>query len=77
MIFFFFWNQDTPFLTTQLQSKWLANVLSGKVFLPTEGDMMSDIKNYYHHMEETGLPKRFTHYLPPNEVHIYFKFICS
>ncbi|KAL6326098.1 hypothetical protein AAG906_000973 [Vitis piasezkii] len=60
--------QDTPFLTTELQSKWLAHVLSGKVLLPTEEEMMSDVENYYHHMEETGVPKSFTHVLPPNEI---------
>ncbi|KAJ9685458.1 hypothetical protein PVL29_017482 [Vitis rotundifolia] len=60
--------KDTPFMTTELQSKWLVHVLSGKVLLPIEKEMMSNIENYYHHMEETGVPKRFTHALTPNEV---------
>ncbi|KAL6326059.1 hypothetical protein AAG906_000934 [Vitis piasezkii] len=60
--------QGTPFMTAELQSKWLAHVLSGKALLPTKEEMMSDIEKYYHHMEETGVPKRFTHVLPPNEI---------
>ena len=72
-----FYNQDTPFLTTELQSKWLAHVLSGKVLLPTEEEMMSDVENYYHHMEETGVPKSFTHVLPPNEVLHLFSYLSN
>ena len=72
-----FYNQDTPFLTTELQSKWLAHVLSGKVLLPTEEEMMSDVENYYHHMEETGVPKSFTHVLPTNEVLHLFSYLSN
>ena len=62
-------------MTAELQSKWLAHVLSGKALLPTKEEMMSDIEKYYHHMEETGVPKRFTHVLPPSEVLHLFAYL--
>lgn len=35
---------------------------------------MSDIQKHYLHMEETGVPKRFTHVLYPNEVLHLFSY---
>ncbi|XP_027355578.1 flavin-containing monooxygenase FMO GS-OX5-like [Abrus precatorius] len=53
------------FDTLELQAKWIARVLSGKVQLPSEEDMMASVKDYYQLMEENGLPKRYTHSIYP------------
>ncbi|KAJ7982333.1 Flavin-containing monooxygenase [Quillaja saponaria] len=60
--------KDTPIQTIELQSKWVARVLSGEVLLPTEKEMMTYVEQYYQQMEENGLPNYCTHALPPNEV---------
>ncbi|XP_043725021.1 flavin-containing monooxygenase FMO GS-OX5-like [Telopea speciosissima] len=50
-----------PFMTFELQAKWLAQVLSGKVLLPSEQEMMNSVEEHYRHMVETGRPKHYTH----------------
>ncbi|XP_057458536.1 flavin-containing monooxygenase FMO GS-OX5-like isoform X1 [Lotus japonicus] len=60
--------KEAIFHVKELQSKWVARILSGKVLLPTEEEMMEDIRNFYQFMEENGLPKRYTHALRPFQV---------
>ncbi|KAL0923723.1 hypothetical protein M5K25_007792 [Dendrobium thyrsiflorum] len=55
------------FLMIELQSKWVVNVLSGKVKLPSVEDMLSSVKEHYVQMEEMQRPKHHTHYLTPQE----------
>nr|XP_043621947.1 flavin-containing monooxygenase FMO GS-OX5-like isoform X1 [Erigeron canadensis] len=43
------------------QSRWIAKVLSKKVSLPSENEMMSEIEQHYREMEEKGIPERRTH----------------
>ncbi|KAM4081618.1 hypothetical protein ACJW30_11G105800 [Castanea mollissima] len=50
-------------LIIELQSRWVARVLSGKVALPSEEEMASSVEELYQHMEESGWPKRHTHQL--------------
>ncbi|KAH7687718.1 Flavin monooxygenase FMO protein [Dioscorea alata] len=50
-----------PFPLCELQSKWVAGVLSGRVTLPTQIEMMEDIKALHSEMEVNGLPKRYVH----------------
>ncbi|XP_026659694.2 flavin-containing monooxygenase FMO GS-OX-like 3 [Phoenix dactylifera] len=52
-----------PFPTFELQSKWVAGVLSGRIALPTQEEMMEDVKAFYLQMEVDGWPKRYTHNL--------------
>ncbi|XP_039167111.1 flavin-containing monooxygenase FMO GS-OX-like 2 isoform X2 [Eucalyptus grandis] len=57
-----------PFLTfpaplCELQSKWVAKVLSGELVLPSEEDMMSLVQEHYQRIEELGWPKHCTHRL--------------
>lgn len=52
----------------ELQSKWVAQVLSEKITLPPEEDMVASMDAYYLQMEETGKPKHHTHLLHPNQV---------
>lgn len=57
--------KEITFSVIELQAKWIARVLSGKVLLPDEEEMMASIKDFYQSMEENGLSKRQTHSLRP------------
>ncbi|ONK73789.1 uncharacterized protein A4U43_C04F35380 [Asparagus officinalis] len=56
------------FMSIDLQAKWVARVLSGKISLPPEDEMVASMDEYYFQMEEIGKPKRHTHELYPDEV---------
>ncbi|CAM0871210.1 unnamed protein product [Alopecurus aequalis] len=45
----------------QLQSNWVAGVLSGRIELPTQEEMMQDVAAFYLELESHGCPKRYTH----------------
>ncbi|PIN20861.1 Flavin-containing monooxygenase [Handroanthus impetiginosus] len=51
------------FLMMDLQAKWIAHVLSGKVSLPSKEEMLADVQEYYQTMAEKGIPKHHTHSL--------------
>ncbi|CAN8245242.1 unnamed protein product [Cochlearia groenlandica] len=50
-----------PFPMYELQSKWIAGVLSGRITLPSKEDMMKDIETFYANLEAQGIQKRYTH----------------
>ncbi|KAK8516341.1 hypothetical protein V6N12_068948 [Hibiscus sabdariffa] len=50
-----------PFPLFELQSKWVAGVLSGRITLPSQKEMMEDINSFYSMFEAAGIPKRYTH----------------
>ncbi|KAK1420136.1 hypothetical protein QVD17_21487 [Tagetes erecta] len=52
-----------PFLLVECQSRWIAHVLSKKVSLPSEDEMLSEVIKQYEEMKEKGLPKHATHQL--------------
>uniref|UniRef100_A0A1J3DNQ2 Flavin-containing monooxygenase n=1 Tax=Noccaea caerulescens TaxID=107243 RepID=A0A1J3DNQ2_NOCCA len=52
-----------PFPMFELQSKWIAGVLSGRIMLPWKEDMLMEIKTLYATLEGEGIPKRYTHSL--------------
>ncbi|XP_073000960.1 flavin-containing monooxygenase FMO GS-OX-like 4 [Typha latifolia] len=52
-----------PFPLFELQSKWVAGVLSGRIDLPTKEEMMEDAEAFYSKLENDGQPKRYTHNL--------------
>ncbi|KAM0931685.1 hypothetical protein ACQ4PT_000189 [Festuca glaucescens] len=54
-----------PFPLFQLQSNWVAGVLSGRIELPSQEKMMHDVETFYLEMEARGCPKRYTHGLTP------------
>ncbi|XP_047147691.1 flavin-containing monooxygenase FMO GS-OX-like 1 isoform X2 [Vigna umbellata] len=60
--------KDIIFQMTELQCKWVARVLSGKVLLPTEKEMMAYVEEYYQQIEKDGFPRHMTHYLHFKEV---------
>ncbi|KAF8020448.1 hypothetical protein BT93_G0996 [Corymbia citriodora subsp. variegata] len=51
------------FLLSELQSRWVAKILSGKIQLPSKEDMTSSVQEYYQRIEAVGWPKRHTHRL--------------
>ncbi|OVA15147.1 Flavin monooxygenase FMO [Macleaya cordata] len=52
-----------PFLISELQSKWVAGVLSGRISLPSQEKMTADVEAFYLKLEAAGVPKRYTHNL--------------
>ncbi|XP_058085022.1 flavin-containing monooxygenase FMO GS-OX-like 4 isoform X2 [Magnolia sinica] len=50
-----------PFPLCELQSKWVAGTLSGRVVLPSQEEMMEDVKAFYLKLDAAGCPKRYTH----------------
>ncbi|KAL6981745.1 aliphatic glucosinolate S-oxygenase, partial [Sarracenia purpurea var. burkii] len=56
-------DRGVSFLLMELQSKWIAGALSGKLQLPSEEEMLADVKENYQQMEESGIPKHHTHFL--------------
>ncbi|KAM5572836.1 hypothetical protein ABKV19_012741, partial [Rosa sericea] len=50
-----------PFPNFELQSKWIAGVLSNRIALPSQEEMMEDVKAFYSSLEASGKPKRQTH----------------
>ncbi|XP_020963992.1 uncharacterized protein LOC110265369, partial [Arachis ipaensis] len=55
--------QDPVFPIAELQAKWVARILSGKIVLPKEEEIMKSIQQHYQFIQENGLPKGFTHFL--------------
>ncbi|KAL6906420.1 hypothetical protein ACP4OV_004021 [Aristida adscensionis] len=49
------------FQSLELESKWVAAVLSGKAALPSEEGMVAAVQEHHRRMEEAGRPKRHTH----------------
>ncbi|XP_074582060.1 LOW QUALITY PROTEIN: flavin-containing monooxygenase FMO GS-OX-like 4 [Curcuma longa] len=56
-----------PFPLFELQSKWVAGALSGRITLPTEEEMMEDVEAWYLEIEAFGWPKRYRHNLSKNQ----------
>lgn len=52
-----------PFFLCELQSKWIAGILSNRIALPSKEDMTKDIEAFYSSLEASGTPKRYTHNL--------------
>ncbi|XP_039141824.1 flavin-containing monooxygenase FMO GS-OX5-like isoform X2 [Dioscorea cayenensis subsp. rotundata] len=69
-------NKASFFMTLELQSKWIAQVLSGKVTLSSQETLMASIEAYYQELEHVGQPKHHTHSLHPNEIE-YLNWLAS
>ncbi|XP_050231239.1 flavin-containing monooxygenase FMO GS-OX-like 3 isoform X1 [Mercurialis annua] len=52
-----------PFPAFEFQSKWIAGVLSGRIMLPSQEEMMEDITAFYLTLEASKVPKHHTHCL--------------
>ncbi|KFK40595.1 hypothetical protein AALP_AA2G015900 [Arabis alpina] len=51
------------FTMFEIQSKWVAAILSGRITLPSPDKMMEDILAWYARLDALGIPKRKTHKL--------------
>ncbi|CAO2821676.1 unnamed protein product [Amaranthus hypochondriacus] len=49
------------FFLYELQSKWVAGVLSRRIILPSDEKMMIDIEAFYLDLDAKEVPKRYTH----------------
>ncbi|KAL6007886.1 hypothetical protein ACLOJK_033390 [Asimina triloba] len=67
-------NKVIPFLTLELQARWVAQVLSQRVMLPTEDEMLASVEEFYRRMDEARRPKHLTHHLHPFEVLVTVSF---
>ncbi|KAK9076427.1 hypothetical protein SSX86_004761 [Deinandra increscens subsp. villosa] len=55
--------ESFTFPIIECQSRWIAQTLSHKVFLPSENEMLLDIERYYEELNEKGVPEHRTHYI--------------
>ncbi|KAK8711183.1 hypothetical protein V6N13_146474 [Hibiscus sabdariffa] len=49
--------EGAPAVVMELQARWVAKVLSGKLELPTQEEMMYSVEEQYREMEKNGWPK--------------------
>ena len=61
----------------ELQSQWIAGVLSGRIGLPSQEEMMKDVEAFYLSLEASGTPKRYTHKIGDYEVNGINNLIVS
>ncbi|KAK3153262.1 hypothetical protein QOZ80_2BG0169920 [Eleusine coracana subsp. coracana] len=69
-------SKSIVFQSFELEAKWVVAVLSGRVTLPSEEDMLAAVLKDYRRMEEAGTPKRHTHVLWPEWVE-YFNWLAD
>lgn len=53
--------QVAPFPMFELQSNWVAGVLSNRIALPSKEEMLADVRAFYADLEAFGKPKHLTH----------------
>ncbi|OAE29701.1 hypothetical protein AXG93_509s1540 [Marchantia polymorpha subsp. ruderalis] len=66
-----------PFPLFQAQSKWISKLLSGKVKLPSESTMMSDLKQFYDELEANGITTYNTHTMFKRDQFVYCDWILE
>ena len=60
--------QVVPFPICELQSRWVAMALSGRVELPPVEEMMQSVEAFYAKLEASGKSKRLAHNLSTTQV---------
>jgi hypothetical protein len=60
--------QVVPFPICELQSRWIAMALSGRVGLPPVEEMMQSVEAFYAKLEASGKSKRLAHNLSTTQV---------
>lgn len=66
-----------PFIMCELQSKWIAGILSNRIALPSKEEMMEDVKAFYSSLEISGMPKRYAHCLGKGQQWDYNNWIAA
>lgn len=61
----------------EIQSKWVATVLSGRFTLPSQDKMMEDLIASYATLDELGVPKRYTHKLGKIQVSPLYDYMSN
>ncbi|XP_021810291.1 flavin-containing monooxygenase FMO GS-OX-like 4 [Prunus avium] len=56
-----------PLPMFEFQSKWIAGILSNRITLPSQEEMMEDVKAFYSLLKASGTPKRYTHNIADNQ----------
>ncbi|XP_034704853.1 flavin-containing monooxygenase FMO GS-OX-like 3 [Vitis riparia] len=64
------------FAVLELQSQWIAGVLSGRIGLPSQEEMMKDVEAFYLSLEASGTPKRYTHKIGDYEF-VYIDWVAA
>ncbi|KAF5729871.1 flavin-containing monooxygenase-related family protein [Tripterygium wilfordii] len=65
-----------PFILFEFQCKWIAGVLSGRIKLPSQEEMMEEIKAFYSELEASDVPKRYTHNMADSQYE-YVNWLAS
>ncbi|KAH7835124.1 hypothetical protein Vadar_023060 [Vaccinium darrowii] len=55
------WRRVLPLPLCEIQCKWIACVLSGRVLLPSSDEMVADVEAFYRTLDASGIPKHYTH----------------
>ncbi|KAI3895742.1 hypothetical protein MKW98_025533 [Papaver atlanticum] len=60
-----------PFPIFEMESKWVAGVLSGRCSLPSEQQIIKDVEAFYLELEAAAVPKRYTHRLAEKQCQLF------
>ncbi|XP_011650414.2 flavin-containing monooxygenase FMO GS-OX-like 3 [Cucumis sativus] len=66
-----------PFPLFELQSNWVAGVLSKRIALPSKEEMLADVKAFYEDLEALGKPKHRTHLLGDYMMPAYCNWVAT
>ncbi|TYK19495.1 flavin-containing monooxygenase FMO GS-OX-like 3 isoform X1 [Cucumis melo var. makuwa] len=69
--------QVIPFPLFELQSNWVAGVLSKRIALPSKEEMLADVKAFYEDLEALGKPKHRTHLLGDYMMPTYCNWLAT
>jgi hypothetical protein len=61
----------------ELQSKWIAGVLSNRIALPSAEEMAEDIEAFYSSLEAFGIPKSYTHNMSAGLTQVPFSLLIK
>jgi hypothetical protein len=61
----------------ELQSKWIAGVLSNRIALPSAEEMAEDIEAFYSSLEASGIPKSYTHNMSAGLTQVPFSLLIK
>ncbi|GMH00606.1 hypothetical protein Nepgr_002445 [Nepenthes gracilis] len=70
-------HQSILFALMELQSQWIARVLSGKVALPSKEEMTADVEQYFQQMKKLNRPTHHTHFLYKPEEFKYLDWLAA
>ncbi|KAL0550359.1 hypothetical protein IC582_014867 [Cucumis melo] len=65
-----------PLPIFELQSNWIAGVLSKRIALPSKEEMLADVKAFYEDLEVLGKPKHRTHELG-DDMPVYCNWLAT